>query len=307
MADTDAPLPWRRRARRAPGGFLTPAVRRLASERGIDPATLTGTGFAGRVTRADVLSAAPGPDERRDEGTAGLAGETVPFNRIRARAAVALLDSKRTSAHALVVTAVDYSAVERARLPARQRWRDEEGFALTYLPFVAVAVVAALREMPLLNALVRDDALDVSGRVNLGFAVDLEHDGLVVPVVRTAEGRSLRGIARAIDDVARRARARALTPDDVGGGTFTITNPGALGTWVSVPIINRPQAGILSTDGVAKRVVARSEGGRDHLEIRPVGNLCLSFDHRALDGAYAGTFVERVREVLETRDWSAAL
>jgi 2-oxoglutarate dehydrogenase E2 component (dihydrolipoamide succinyltransferase) len=293
VADTDAPLPWRRRARRATAGFLSPAVRRLAAEQGVDPSAVEGTGLGGRVTRADVRAAAAPP--RGDEA--------LPFNRIRARAATALVESKRAAAHALVTTLADYSAVERARRPARERWRADEGFALTYLPFVAVAVVAALRELPLLNAHVGDDVLDVAAHVNLGVAVDLDHEGLVVPVVHGAEGRSLRGIARAIDDVARRARSRALTPDDVTGGTFTLTNPGAHGTWVSVPIINRPQAAILSTDGVAKRVVATD--GR--VEIRPVGHLCMSFDHRAVDGAYAGTFLRRVREVLETRDWSAAL
>jgi 2-oxoglutarate dehydrogenase E2 component (dihydrolipoamide succinyltransferase) len=136
--------------------------------------------------------------------------------------------------------------------------------------------------------------------VHLGIAVDLDFHGLVVPVVHDADGMRLRALAAAIRSVAARARARKLVPDDLAGGTFTITNPGASGTWISFPVINRPQVGILATDGVSKQVVATDDG---KVGIAPVGHLCCAFDHRAVDGAYAGAFVERVRHIVETRDW----
>lgn len=269
--------------------FLSPAVRNLARELGVDASSLLGRGTGGRVTLDDVRTAARGvPDASRDE--------VVPFGNIRRRTAVALLGSKRTAAHALAVTAADYSGVERARHAAR----------LTALPFVARAVVDALREYPLMNATTSPDGASVTVHraVHLGIAVDLDFRGLVVPVVHDADGLRLRALAGAIRDVASRARARTLGPDDLAGGTFTITNPGASGTWISFPIINSPQVGIISTDGVAKQVVVDREGG---LAIAPIGHLCCSFDHRAVDGAYAGSFLERVREIVETRDWSAEL
>jgi 2-oxoglutarate dehydrogenase E2 component (dihydrolipoamide succinyltransferase) len=222
-----------------------------------------------------------------------LNDEIVPFNSVRRRAATALTASKRTAPHALLVVAADFTEIERIRSAA----------GLTALPFVARAVVGALRAFPLLNATVDGEALAVHRAVSLGIAVDLDHDGLVVPVVRGAADMGLRDLAAAIRDVSARARARRLGPDDLAGGTFTITNPGAAGTWISFPILNAPQVAILATDGVAKRVVA----GEDGLRIAPVGNLCLTFDHRALDGAYAGAFLGRLREIVERRDWAAEL
>ena len=233
----------------------------------------------------DAVDEADGADE---------ADEAVPFNNVRRRAATALLASKRSAPHALSVVAVDFSEVERVRSIA----------GLTALPFVARAVVDALREFPLLNAAVDGEALIVHRSVNIGIAVDLDHEGLVVPVVRGADGMRLRSLAAALRDLAARARTRQLGPDDLAGGTFTITNPGAAGTWISVPILNSPQVGILATDGVAKKVVA---DGDDRLRIAPVANLCLTFDHRALDGAYAGAFLGRLREIIERRDWAAEL
>ncbi len=299
-------LPWRVRSPRHAGGFLSPAVRRIARERGIDVATLTnraGSGAQGRLTVGDLAavgSASPGASR----GAAQTGDERVPFNRVQARAGVALLASTQTAAHALTVVECDYSAVDVARRASRADFRAEEGFSLTYLPFAARAVVDALRDFPLFNATLGDDELLVSRRVGLGIAVDLDHQGLVVPVVHDADALRLSALARAIDDIARRARSKRLTPDDTAGGTFTVTNPGGYGTEISVPIINRPQVGILSTDGVRKRVVA-ADG--DRLAIRPTGYLCLSFDHRAIDGAYAGAFAGRVRDILEGRDWLTEL
>jgi 2-oxoglutarate dehydrogenase E2 component (dihydrolipoamide succinyltransferase) len=243
-------------------------------------------GFLSPAVRRALAEAAPAAD--------GAADEVVPFNTVRKRAASALLASKQTAAHALTTVAVDYSSVDAARADA----------GLTALPFVARAVIDALHDFPQLNATVEGDALVVRRAVHLGIAVDLDYQGLVVPVVRHADDLRLAALAARIRDVATRARAKQLGPDDLTGGTFTITNPGAAGTWMSFPILNAPQVGILATDGVAKRVVVDDRGG---LRIQPMGNLCLTFDHRAIDGAYAGAFLARVREMLEQRGWTAGL
>ncbi len=290
MVTEPATLPWRRRPTRAAGDFLSPAVRNLARERGVDTATISGRGGDGRVTRADVQGAiaTSTPGGGRDE--------IVPFGTIRRRTATALLASKRAVPHALAVVSADYTAVDDARRAER----------LTALAFVARAVIDALREYPLMNATISDDATSVVTHraVHLGIAVDLDFEGLVVPVVRDADGLRLRALAAAIRDVAARARARKLGPDDLSGGTFTITNPGASGTWISFPVINRPQVGILATDGVSKQVVAGVDGA---LRIAALGHLSCAFDHRALDGAYAGAFLGRVREIVETRRWEREL
>jgi 2-oxoglutarate dehydrogenase E2 component (dihydrolipoamide succinyltransferase) len=274
-------------------------VRRLAAEQGVDPATVAGSGLNGRVTRDDML---------RAPARSGPVSETVPLNRVQQRAGAAVLASKHTSAHGYAVVLADYTAVDVVRAAHRERWRADEGFSLTYLPFVARAAIDAIREFPFANAAVGDDELVVHRDVHLGIAVDLANQGLVVPVVRAADTLRMRGIARGIDDIARRARAKKLMPDDLAGGTFTITNPGASRTWMSFPIINQPQVAILSTDGVAKRVVVDTDAaGRDRLEVRTTGHLCLAFDQRVLDPPYAGAFVERVAELLATRDWSSEL
>lgn len=304
-SDSFGVLPWRSRPVRDTRGFQSPAVRRLLAERGSDPRRsvipqVLGTGAGGRVTRDDLLAAlASGvPVEAGDRSDL-----TVPFNRIRRRAAAALMRSAQTTAPGLCVVAVEYSAVDATRLARRARWREEEGFSLTYLPFVARAVVDALQEHPRLNATVTDDAIVLHRDVGLGVAVDLDHEGLVVPVVRDARSLALREVARAVHDLAGRARARRLQPDEVAGATFAITNPGAAGTWISVPIIHQPAVAILSTDGVRARVIAH---GSD-LSIRPVGHLCLSFDQRVVDAVDAASFLSRVRSLLETRDWAAEI
>jgi pyruvate dehydrogenase E2 component (dihydrolipoamide acetyltransferase) len=283
-------LPWRRRAVRDTSGFLSPAVRKLARENGVDLASVPGGGTGGRVTRADVAGAA-----RRADASTG--DEVVPFGTVRRRTAIGLVASKQTIPHALAVVAADYAAIDGARRAQH----------LTALPFVARAVVDALREFPLMNATTTDDGRAVIRHraVNLGIAVDLDFQGLVVPVVRDADGLRLRALAVAIRDVAERARARRLGADDLAGGTFTITNPGGAGTWISFPVINRPQVGILATDGVSKQVVVAGDDGG--LRIAPIGHLCCAFDHRAVDGAYAGAFLGRVRDIVQTRDWRTEL
>jgi 2-oxoglutarate dehydrogenase E2 component (dihydrolipoamide succinyltransferase) len=215
--------------------------------------------------------------------------------------------SLETAAHTLVVMQADYSAVDRARAAVGDEFRAGEGFGLTYLPFVARAVVDAIGEHPRVNASVGDDALLVHELVHLGVAVDLDFDGLIVPVVHDAGALRLRALARRLHERRVAARDRALTPDDVTGATFTITNAGGYGTLVTAPIISQPQVAILSTDGVAMRPVAVPTGDGHGIAVHPVGNLSLSFDHRAFDGAYASAFLRRVVELLETHRWPEEL
>ena len=264
--------------------FLSPVVRRLASERGIDASRVHGTGRGGRATRDDLLAA--------DAET------IIPFSPLRRTAARRLVESKATAAHAHVVVECDYHAVNRVRRDA----------GITYLPFVARAVIDALREFPLCNATVAGEDITVHDAVNLGIAVDLEHEDLVVPVVHDAHTLRLRALATRIGDVAERARGRHLQPDDVTGGTFTITNPGPFGTIVSMPVINIPQVAILATDAVRPRaVVVRADADADAIAVHPVGVLALGFDHRVVSLTTASAFVARVRDLVEGRDWATEL
>ncbi|MEZ5311822.1 MAG: 2-oxo acid dehydrogenase subunit E2 [Microthrixaceae bacterium] len=203
---------------------------------------------------------------------------------------------------------VDYEAVEKVRRAVREDFKREEGFSLTYLPFISRAVVDALHEFPHMNSSMGDGSVVLHDEVNLSIAVDLDYQGLLAPVVRSAHDKRLRAIARDIHDLANRARSKNLGPDDLSGGTFTLSNSGSYGTEIVVPIINQPQVAIMSTDGVSRQpVVVTDEYGSETLGIHSVGNLTLSWDHRAFDGAYAAAFMARVREILETRDWAAEL
>ncbi len=321
------------------GQVLSPVVRRLLAEHQLDPSEIPGTGAGNRITRADVLAvidaqsgaggapartaapsapkapaAAPTPPaptpppplSRPAAVTApqGERDEVIPFSNIRRRTAEHMVRSKATSAHTLVSVEADFEAVDRVRRAQRERFRAEEGISLTYLPFVARATIEALRAFPHLNASVGDDALVVHHDLHLGIAVDLDTEGLIVPVIHHADGKRLPALAREAADLASRGRERRLGADDIAGGTFTITNPGPFGTLITVPIINQPQVGILSTDGVKRRpVVVTLPDGSEGIAIHSVGVLALSFDHRAVDGAYASRFLAKLREVIETRDW----
>jgi 2-oxoglutarate dehydrogenase E2 component (dihydrolipoamide succinyltransferase) len=232
----------------------------------------------------------------------------VPFSNMRRRTAEHMVRSKQVSPHAFIATEADFENVERVRRSAGERFRAEEGYSLTYLPFVARAAVEALRQFPYLNASVGEDALVVHQEVNLGIAVDLNHEGLIVPVVHRAEEVTLRGMARRIRDLADRARHRQLQADDIVGGTFSITNDGPFGTFFTVPIINQPQVAILATDGVKRRpVVVTAADGSESIAIHSTALLGMSWDHRAVDGAYVASFLGRVVELLATRDWGAEL
>jgi 2-oxoglutarate dehydrogenase E2 component (dihydrolipoamide succinyltransferase) len=324
------------------GKVLSPVVRRLLAEHDLDPAQITGTGAGGRITRADVLavidqgasarpspapaapsapgatpaapSAAPSPSASVAPGPAGPAAragerdEVVPFSNIRRRTAEHMVRSLATSAHTLVVIDVDYANVDKVRAAVKDRFKEQEGTSLTYLPFIARATVDAVAEFPHVNATVGDDELIVHRYVNLGIAVDMDFNGLIVPVVHDADTKRLRALAREIADLGRRAKAKKLSADEIAGGTFTITNAGGYGTFITGPIINQPQVGILSTDGVKPRPVAIATSDGDYaITVHPVGNLALSWDHRAFDGAYASAFLAKIKQILETRDWSAEL
>ncbi len=314
----------------AGGQVLSPVVRRLLAEHDLDPSEIRGTGAGNRITRADVLAVidtqsgagsaparqaptptAPAPPPSRPPAVTTPAGErdeVIPFSNIRRRTAEHMVRSKATSAHTLVAIEADFEAVDRVRRAERERFRAEEGISLSYLPFVARATIEALRAFPHLNASVGDDALVVHHDLHLGIAVDLDTEGLIVPVIHSADGKRLPALAREAADLASRARERKLGADDITGGTFTITNPGPFGTLITVPIINQPQVGILSTDGVKRRpVVVTLADGSEGIAIHSVGVLALSFDHRAVDGAYASRFLAKLREVIETRDWAQEL
>jgi pyruvate/2-oxoglutarate dehydrogenase complex dihydrolipoamide acyltransferase (E2) component len=205
-----------------------------------------------------------------------------------------MLRSLQTAAHCTTIVEIDMARVERARAE----------LGLSYLPFVARAVVGALREFPILNATLEGETLTRHRDVNLGIAVSLGEHGLIVPVVHRAQEFSVEGLAARISELAARARSGELTPDEVRGGTFTITNPGAFGAIAATPIINQPQVAILDLEAVVKRPVVIDDGtGGDAIAIRPIANLCLSWDHRALDGAIAAQFLTAVRARVEA--WGA--
>jgi pyruvate/2-oxoglutarate dehydrogenase complex dihydrolipoamide acyltransferase (E2) component len=233
--------------------------------------------------------------------------EVVPFDNIRRRTAEHMVRSKATSAHVYTSVEVDFERVERVRAAHRTEWKEHEDFSLTYLPFIARAFCDTVNDFPRVNASVGDDSLIVHRDVHLSIAVDLDHEGLVAPVIRNADGKRLRQIAREVHDLATRARARRLVPDEVLGGTFTITNPGPYGTFMTLPIINQPQVAILSTDGIKKRPVVVSGPGGDAVAIHHTGILVLTWDHRAFDGAYAAAFLGAIQTELEERDWEAEL
>ena len=312
------------------GMVLSPVVRKLISENGLDASRINGTGPGGRITRDDVMavidsgtarpaaaapaapapvSAAPvaaAPAVSAPRVVAGARDESVPLSKIRQATGAHMLMSKGASPHAFSVVEVDYANVDATRANAKDGFKADEGFSLTYLPFIARAVVDALREFPHLNASLGANELIVHKYIDLGIAVDLDYQGLIVPVIRDAEEKRMRGLSREINDLATRARSRRLSPDEISGGTFTITNNGSAGSVLTMPIINQPQVAILSTDAIVKKpVVVSLPGGGDSIAIHPVGNLAMAWDHRAFDGAYAAGFLVKVKEILETRDWSS--
>ena len=292
---------------------VTPVVRRMAEEHDLDLSLIEGSGRGGRVTKRDVLAylrrgeaapeeaapepAAPEPalhmeSPYREEEAPAEPGPAAPGGRelsvMRKRIAEHMVRSLRTAAHCTTIVEADMSRIEAAR--GRR----------SYLPFVARATIAALREHPVLNATLEGEMLTVHEEVHLGIAVSLGEEGLIVPVIRNAHELSHEGLATRIKDLATRARGKRLSPDEVGGGTFTITNPGAYGAVLATPIINQPQVAILDLEAVVKRpVVVTDADGNDSIAIRPMTYLCMSWDHRALDGALAAQFLSTLKGRIE--------
>ncbi|MBA3801413.1 MAG: 2-oxo acid dehydrogenase subunit E2 [Acidimicrobiia bacterium] len=240
--------------------------------------------------------------------SAGDRDSSQPLSKIRKLTGAHMVMSRSVAPHAFSVVEVDFANVDRARGAAKSAWKERYGFSLTYLPFICRAVVDALDEFPHLNASVGTNELVVHNFVDLGIAVDLDYEGLLVPVIRDAETKRLGAIAKEINDLANRARNRKLGPDEISGGTFTISNNGSAGSVLTAPIIGQPQVAILSTDAiVAKPVAAPLSDGSYAVVVHPVGNLAMSWDHRAFDGAYAAGFLKRIKELLETKDWNSEL
>jgi len=282
----------------------SPVVRRLLRDHDIDESSVRGSGAEGRVLRRDVEAViSQGASKAARSGD-----EVIPFTKIRRLTAEHMTRSKSMSAHTLMVKEVDYEHVEELRRRVGAAFKEQEGFSLTYLPFNALAALAALRDFPHLNASVGDDELIVHHDLNLSIAVDLDGSGLVVPVVHDASSYTLRTISRKIRELAAGARTKKLTVDDMSHGTFTITNPGPFGTLMTGAIINQPQVAILATDAVTRKpVVVLDQSKNEAIAIHSVGNLALTFDHRVIDGAYAAQFLARMAEILQTRDWAGEL
>jgi pyruvate dehydrogenase E2 component (dihydrolipoamide acetyltransferase) len=311
------------------GRVLSPVVRRLAAEHGIDLTALTGSGLGGRIMREDVVAAtlaaasagqavearqaaaaAPTPTAAHATPTSAApeapkedGDEVVPLSRIRLITAERMVQSKQISPHVWTSVEVDLERIEQARKRHKERFRRENGASLTYLPFIARAVCDGLRAFPTVNASVdmADKTMVLHKRIHLAIAVDLNEQGLMAPVIRDADRLNIRGLAQSIRAVAEGAKNKTLRSDDVSGSTFTLTNPGPLGSFASAPIINQPNVAIMSTEGVTRRPVAVG----DAIAIHHTCVLGFSYDHRAFDGVTAARFLMFVRDVLQQRDWDS--
>jgi 2-oxoglutarate dehydrogenase E2 component (dihydrolipoamide succinyltransferase) len=329
--------------------LLSPVVRRLIRENDVDVSQIQGSGQGGRVTRKDVEAflesgsavapepepaSAPEPEPVVEPAPAGesepevtapppepkptpapaapaaAGAETVELDRLRVRIAENNVKAKRTAAHVWTSVEVDFERVERVRQAHKARFKGDEGFSLTYLPFISRAVIDALKAYPVVNSSfdLENKTATFYKKVDLGIAIDLNQGGLVVARVRNADGLRLVGIAREIRSLADRGRTGDLGIDDLSGSTFTITNPGPFGSFMSAPIINVPNVAILSTDTVTKRpTVITTSDGQDMIAVRHIGYLGLSWDHRAFDGSTAVLFLRRIKENIETWDWEQEL
>ncbi len=304
----------------------SPLVRKIAKENNLDLRQVPGTGSSGRITKEDILgflakgAATPAPVVPKPPVTPlapALApaaakppapapppvvtpgDELVPMTRMRSIIAQRMVDSKRTSAHVHTVFKIDMSRIVRIREKEKSKYEQRNGVKLTYMPFISRAVIATLRKMPIVNASMEGDAIRYHKNINLGIAVALDW-GLIVPVIRQAEDKSFLGIARAIVDLAERARAKKLKPEEVASGTFTITNPGIFGEQFGTPVINQPESAILGVGGLFKEpTVVTDENGSDSIAIHSIIRLTLGFDHRIIDGADAGRFMAELKKYLE--------
>lgn len=321
----------------------SPLVRNIAAEHGIDLAEVPGTGLSGRVTKQDILRyieqrgakprpaaapqvvtaaptpapapvpvaapPAPPPTPAAPPAPAFAPGERVriePMSIMRRKIAEHMVLSRRTSAHVSTFFEVDYTNIARLRERIKKNFEERNGVKLTYLPFIIKATIDALKAFPILNSSVDGENIIYKQEINIGLAVALDW-GLIVPVIKRADELSMLGLARAAQDLATRARNKQLKPDEVTGGTFTITNPGLYGGLIGTPIINQPQVAIMGVGSIAKRpwVIETAEG--DALAIRTIGMLSLSFDHRVIDGAVADQFMAHVKKTLERTDFSTLI
>jgi 2-oxoisovalerate dehydrogenase E2 component (dihydrolipoyl transacylase) len=285
---------------------LSPAVRKLAAEHGIDATGLRGTGMGGRVTRDDVLAAvegggaaAPAPTAPRAAPADGAREEVVKLGSMRRAIAEHMVRSLATSPHAWTLQEVDVTNLVRYREAEKEGFRARHGASLTYLPFVVQVVCEAIKQFPWLNSTWSDEGVVLKHYINMGIAVSIP-DGLIVPVLKDADQQGFTDLVSSINDLVTRARSKQLKPDDVQGGTFTLNNTGATGSVASQPIINQPQAAILTTESIVKRPVVIGDG----IAVRDMMNMCLSFDHRIVDGMMAGQFLGMIKKRLE--EWSAA-
>jgi 2-oxoglutarate dehydrogenase E2 component (dihydrolipoamide succinyltransferase) len=294
----------------------SPLVRKIAKDHNVDLGQVAGTGSGGRVTKTDILShlenpaaakapaavAAPIPPSAAAapaKAAAPLPGELVPMTKMRSIIARRMVESKHTSPHVHTVFKVDLTRIVRLREKEKAKYEQRNGVKLTYMPFITRAAIVALRKHPIVNAAVEGEAIRYNKNINIGIAVALEW-GLIVPVIKQAEEKNFLGIARAIVDVAERARGKKLAPDEIAGGTFTLTNSGIFGEQFGLPIINQPQAAILGIGGMSKEpVVVTDKDGTDSIAVRTVQYFSLGFDHRIVDGADAGKFMSDFKAYLE--------
>ena len=297
--------------------YVTPIVRKLAAEAGVNLSTIKGTGVGGRIRKEDILAAAPKiaasptlaaittsapastPTHAAPIAVSPLRGTSVTMTRLRKVIADRMVESLKISAQLTTVIEVDVTKIDRLRKAAKESFEAREGVKLTYLPFFAVAVCEALKQHPVLNSIVEGDQITYHAAEHLGIAVDTER-GLLVPVVKDAGDLNMGGIARKITDVAARTRDNKITPDELGGGTFTITNTGSRGALFDTPIINQPQVAILGLGAVVKRaMVVKDADGGETIAIRAMVYLALSYDHRVVDGADAARFLVTLKQRLE--------
>ena len=304
-----------------PGGKqirTSPLVRKIAKENNIDLSRIQGTGMQGRITKDDVMSflqrgaAATMPvaanvtrvspqssAQPAQTGPLQIPGELVPMSPMRKKIAERMVESKRTAPHVHTVYEVDMTRIARLRARVRADWEKRNGTKLTFMPFIARATVAAMQKHPIVNASVEGDSVRYHANVNLGIAVSLDW-GLIVPVIKRSEELNFLGLQRAINDLSERARSKRLNPDDVTGGTFTITNPGSIGGLFGMPIIMQPQVAILGTGGIMKTpMVMTDQDGVDSIAIRSIMHVVLGYDHRIIDGATAGYFLGDIKKFLE--------
>ena len=301
--------------------YVTPIVRKLAAENGVDLSRVQGTGVGGRIRKEDILAAKPAPvaapaataspaqsaAKPAPVAISPLRGTTVQMSRLRKVIAERMVESLHVAAQLTTVVEVDVTKIDRLRQSAKGSFESREGVKLTFLPFFAVAVCEALKQHPVLNASINGDQITYHGAEHLGIAVDTER-GLLVPVVRDAGDLNMGAIARKISDVAARTRDNKISPDELGGGTFTITNTGSRGALFDTPIINQPQVAILGLGSVVKRpVVMKGPDGGETIAIRSMVYLALSYDHRIVDGADAARFLVTLKERLEGGNFESNL